>query len=196
MVSARSAAAEPAVQDRRGSSRHVLAASAPGGGAASGQSRDLDPSPAPAGRALGRELVLGHSSARLGVGRLAGVRPESRAEGGIEGSGRPLPLWGSQGAEGPVPSPGYGALWPGPGRQTLSPHAAWVRMNEGGHTRPWWGATAEWARPARTSGMKLSGEEEEIVNLRPRERGLPLNPARGETALESHPHHGSTHLKA
>lgn len=103
-VSALSAAAEPAAQDPRGSSRHVPSGSAPEGGAASGQSRDLDPGPAPGGRALDGELVLALSSACPGVGRPAGVRPESRAEGRSE-KNRP-PTSGLAGNTGSCHQPG------------------------------------------------------------------------------------------
>lgn len=66
--------ARSAAQDPCGSSRHVPAASAPGGGAASGQSWDLDPGPAPGEKALRGELVLAHSSTPTVGSRAAGGR--------------------------------------------------------------------------------------------------------------------------
>lgn len=87
-VSAPAAAAQPAARGPRWRGRHVPAGSAPGGGAVSGRSRDLDPGPAPGERALGRTtgpgaLLCSHPGES---GRLAGVRPESGAEGRREES--------------------------------------------------------------------------------------------------------------
>ena len=89
--------------------RHVPAGSAPEGGAASGQSGDLDPGPAPGESAQGRGTCPGSLSGSRGgeSGRLAGVRPESRVRGRSAES--------SRSAQGPVTRPGYGPLWPDPG---------------------------------------------------------------------------------
>ena len=134
---------------------HVPAGSAPEGGAASGQSRDLDPGLVPRERAAGRGPCRRVLSGSQGgeSGRLAGVRPESRAEDYSSES--------SRSSKGPVTCSGCGPLCPDPGGEAESTRGLRKRTPDRGGARQLGGSSVLAAQ--LPNSLNLSGGWEAVI---------------------------------